>query len=548
MTTRSGGHAVVEVLAREGVRHVFSVPGESYLGVLDGLYQHPSIRLIVNRHEGGASFMAEAYAKASGEVGVCAATRGVGSANLAIGLHTAMQDSTPVVALLGQIERPFKYREAFQEVDLAAWFSHICKWAVQIDDAARIPELLHRAFAVARSGRPGPVVVALPHDMLEDSCDAPALQPYRIPAPAAPAEAVAEVWEAVRRADRPVILAGGGVLRAGATPQLVALAERLQIPVVTAFRRFDAFPNTHPCYIGWLGFGPAPHVLEAIRSADLVLAIGTRFSQVTTQDYRLLSPQSRLIHVDIAPEVLGRVYPPSIPVVSDAARFLDALLRLVPSGQPESAAARAAWVADLHQRYLAHSTPPADSREDMVDLDGFMHDLNRFLPEDAILTSDAGNFFGWLVRYRRFDHPGTYVGPTSGAMGYGLPAAIGAKLAHPDRLVVSFSGDGGFLMTVQELETAVRHQVPVVAVVVNNHLYGTIRAHQERQFPGRVVGTELGNPNYAELAKTFGAFGVRVTRNQDVLPALEEAAAAGRPAVVEVMTDPAILSVNQRKR
>ncbi|MCL6518035.1 thiamine pyrophosphate-dependent enzyme [Alicyclobacillus sp.] len=548
MTTLSGGHAVVEVLAREGVRKVFSVPGESYLGVLDGLYQHPSIQLIVNRHEGGASFMAEAYAKASGEVGVCAATRGVGSANLAIGLHTAMQDSTPVVALVGQIERPFQYREAFQEVNLAGWFSHICKWAIQIDDAKRIPELLHRAFAVARSGRPGPVVVALPHDMLEDPCTAEPIQPYRIPAPAAPADTVAAVWEALRQAEKPVILAGGGVLRAGATPKLVALAERLQIPVVTAFRRFDAFPNTHPCYIGWLGFGPAPHVLETLRTADLVVAIGTRFSQVTTQDYRLLPPDARLVHVDIAPEVLGRVYPPALPVVSDAGLFLDALLARVPAEPTEAAAARTAWIAGLHQRYLEHSTPPADFRDDVVDLDGFMHDLNRILPDDAILTSDAGNFFGWLVRYRRFTRPGTYVGPTSGAMGYGLPAAIGAKLAHPDRMVVSFSGDGGFLMTFQELETAVRHQVPVVAVVVNNNLYGTIRAHQERQFPGRVVGTELHNPNFAELARTFGAFGMRVTRNQDVRPAFEEAVACGRPAVIEVMTDPAILSVGQPKR
>lgn len=540
-----GGHAVVHVLSREGVRKIFCVPGESYLSVMDGLYDHPDIELIATRHEGGASFMAEAYAKASGSVGVCMATRGVGSANLAIGIHTAYQDSTPMVALIGQVERPFKGKEAFQEVDLVSLFCHLCKWTVEIDRAERIPELLHRAFHVARSGRPGPVMVSLPHDMLEDAWELVESAPFQEGTVRPNIESVDQAVNYLQEAERPVIIVGGGVIHSQATSLLVKLSEAMEVPVVTAFRRYDAFPNSHGCYAGWLGFGTPRYLLDYIKSADVVVALGTRFSQVSTQDYTLLSEDSRLIHIDISPETLGKVYPPTLPIVSDAKEFLkEAIAAIENMPRPD----RAGLVRSLHEQYLEFSSSKKEYMEDYVDMDGMMHDLLQVLPDDAIITSDAGNFFGWLSRYYRFNHQTTYIGPTSGAMGYGLPAAIGAKLARPDRKVVSFSGDGGFMMTGQEIETAVRHNIPVIAIVVNNNIYGTIRAHQERHFPGRVIATNLTNPNFAELAKVYGAYGERVERNSDFLSAFQRALESGRPAVIEVLTNPDILSVNHPKK
>jgi acetolactate synthase-1/2/3 large subunit len=559
LTRYSGGQMVVQVLEQEGVKRVFCVPGESYLSVLDALYEHPQIRLISNRHEGGASFMAEAYAKASGEVGVCMATRAVGASNLAIGLHTAHQDSTPLVALIGQVESGFAGREAFQEVDLAAFFSHLCKWTVEIRDVKRIPELLHRAFHIARSGRPGPVVVALPHDLSEDVSvvsDVTRINfgaPIATPRPPRPAKAAIErVLAEIQSAEQPVVICGAGVLQTGATRDLVRFAGSCALPVVTAFRRFDAFPNSHPCYAGWLGFGPSRTLLEYIRGADLVIALGTRFSQVSTQDYRLLGPDARLVHVDVNPNTFGQVYTPTLPIVADVKAFLeDILVRMesvtLEEGIRWDTETRREIVQRLHRDYLEFSTPPEDHSQEYVDLDGMMADFRRIVPKDAVITSDAGNFFGWVCRYWRFEKPGTYIGPTSGAMGYGLPAAIGAKLAHPDRLVINFAGDGGFMMTIQELETAVRYQVPVVNVVVNNNLYGTIRAHQEKHYPKRVVGTDLTNPNFAELAKLFGGYGEQVRRNADFVPALERAIHSGLPAVVEVCSDPRVLSATDNK-
>ncbi len=565
MANRTGGHAVVRVLAAEGVKKVFCVPGESYLGVLDGLYQHPDIAVIANRHESGASFMAEAYAKASGQVGVCMGTRGPGAANLTIGLHTAAQDSTPLVAMIGQVERKAEYREGFQELDFGAVYGSICKWVVQIDQVNRIPELLHRAFYVAKSGRPGPVVVVLPHDMLEDSLSEGAeiesqFQPYHAPKPRAEASAIAAVVETLKSAKHPLVIAGGGVLWSGATADLVQVAHRFELPVATSFRRFDAYPNQDEHYAGWLGFGPPAHVVKYIHQADVILALGTRLSQVTTQDYTLFQPGTKLIQVDISQDVAGKSFVPALQLVSDAKLFLQDLLAAVDEAGVDASGAKVAeWsvststlakhaaVKALHEAYLTFSTPIQDDSDEYVDMDGLMYDFVRNAPQDVALTSDAGNFFGWLCRYYRFSSPKTYFGPTSGAMGYGLPAAIGVKLARPERTVISFSGDGGFMMTMQELNTAVRYQVPIVAIVVNNGLYGTIRAHQERHFPGRVVGTELTNPNFAEVAKLFGCHGERVTRNVDFLPALERALQAGRPAVLEVMTCPEILSAGQKK-
>ncbi|MFJ8247137.1 thiamine pyrophosphate-dependent enzyme [Peribacillus asahii] len=544
MKRLSGGDAIVRVMEKEGIKKAFCVPGESYLGVINALYDHPSMQLIAARHEGGASFMAEAYAKTSGNVGVCMATRGPGASNLAIGLHTAMQDSTPLVALIGQVERPFKEKEAFQEVNFSGLFSHLCKWAVEIDRVERIPELLHRAFHIARSGRPGPVVVSLPHDMLEDTAEFVEQKSYYVGAPSPDEKSVDEALKEIAQAKRPVLIAGGGVTSSKSTSLLIKFAEAMHIPVVTAFRRFSAFPNTHPCYAGWLGFGTPSSLLNYIKNADLVIALGTRFSQVTTQDYSLLADDVRLIHVDISPDTIGKVYAPILPIVADVNQFLTKALEKIPQVH---AIERKEIIVELHKRYRKFSSIKADYSSDYVDLDGMMYDLINRIPKDTIITSDAGNFFGWLSRYYRFEQENSYIGPTSGAMGYGLPAAIGAKVAQPDRNVVSFSGDGGFMMTMQELETAVREKIPVISIVVNNNMYGTIRAHQEKHFPNRVIATELTNPNFAELAKLFGAHGERVEKNEDFIPALERALFSGSPAVIEVMTNPAILSVNQSK-
>lgn len=535
----NGGQAIAKALHEEGVKKIFCVPGESYLAVMDGLYDYPDIDLIATRHEGAAAFMAESYAKASGEVGVCMATRGPGATNLSIGIHTASHDSTPLVAFIGQVERSFLGREAFQEVDLAAYFKHLCKWTVEIDDVNRIPELVHRAFHVARSGRPGPVVVSLPQDMLMEWTEAGEHKPLMMSPVHPDPKAIEEICEELVKAKRPIVIAGGGVIRSGASRALVQLAERLNIPVATAFRRFDAFPNTHPNYIGSLGIGAPAYLLEYIQQADLIVVLGSRLSQITSKNYTLFTKQQKFIHVDIDPEVFGKWLAPDLAVVADARLAVDMLLEVSKEIEPS---AREVSIADLRKQYIAYSTPQPSYSDEYVDMEGMLHDFIQHLPEDVVITSDAGNFYGWLARYLRFNGKLSYVGPTSGAMGYGLPAALGVKLAQPEKTVISFSGDGGFMMTMQELETAMRWNIPVVSIVVNNNMYGTIRMHQEREFPNRVIATDLTNPDFGELAKVFGVHGERVERNADFIPAFKRALAANKPALIEVKTNPKILS------
>lgn len=538
----SGGHAVVRVLEAEGVQKAFCVPGESYLGVIDGLYEHPTIELITTRHEGGASFMAEAYAKASGEVGVCMATRGPGATNLSIGLHTAMQDSTPVVALIGQVERPFIGKEAFQEVDFEAYFSHLCKWAVEIDDVERIPELLHRAFYVARSGRPGPVVVSLPHDMLEDMTQDQTGTSLQVNKPVATREAVQSVLSELNEAKNPIVIAGGGVIQSQAQKELAEFAEKLQLPVVSAFRRFNVLDNNHPNYAGWLGFGMNEQLINSIRSSDLVVVLGSRLSQVSTQDYTLLKENQRIVQIDISESSIGKAYEVQQAVISDVKGFLQLALEEITEASSEE---RKQFVENCHENYVKHSTPPTSKDPSFAEMNVIIDELINHVPENSVLTSDAGNFYGWVARYFRFTDTKKYVGPTSGAMGYGLPSALGVKAALPDHTVISFSGDGGFMMTVQELETAVRANLPVIAIVVNNNMFGTIRAHQEKQFPGRVMATPLTNPSFANIAKEFGCAGATVQSNEQFLPAFKEALESDKPYVIEILTDPNILSAGQ---
>ncbi|GAB7053541.1 MULTISPECIES: thiamine pyrophosphate-dependent enzyme [unclassified Paenibacillus] len=536
MTHMTAAKAIVEVLLREGVEKAFCVPGESYLSVLNVLYETPRIELISGRHEGGVSFMAEGYAKASGKVGVCFATRGPGATNLSIGLHTAHQDSTPMVAFIGQVESSFRGREGFQEIDLADYFRHLVKWTVELNDARRVPELVHRAFHMARSGRPGPVLISLPQDVLDETAEMVFQESEMLSHPRPDRQAVAKAKEILRHAKRPVIIAGGGVTSTKSAKELVKLAEKLQVPVATAFRRFDAFPNQHPYYIGQLGVGAAPYLVECVREADVVLALGTRFSQITTQNYTLLTSGTKLIHVDISPDELNKVYRPALGIVADTKNFmLDLLAELGESGQSKE---REAYIQEQRKKYEQYSEVRVTSGQHYVNLEGIMGDLMNHLPSDTIFTSDAGNFYGWMAKHYRFQEEGTFVGPTSGAMGYALPAAIGAKVAQPEKTVVAYAGDGGFMMTVQELETAVRCKIPVLAIVANNNMYGTIRMHQEKHFPKRVIATELSNPNFAQIMTNMGGHGELVEKNEDFVPALQRALASSKPALIEVRIDP----------
>ncbi|WP_349774160.1 thiamine pyrophosphate-dependent enzyme [Halalkalibacter oceani] len=543
--TMTAAKAIVEVMMREGVEKAFCVPGESYLSVMDAMYDS-EIELISGRQEGGVAFMAEGYAKASGKVGVCLATRGPGATNLSIGLHTAYQDSTPLVALIGQVESGFRGREGFQEIDLAEYFKHVVKWTTELREPERVPELVHRAFHIARSGRPGPVLISLPVDVLDKVADMnfTGLSVSAKPRPAA--EAMKETRRFLEQAKRPVIIAGAGVTHTKSAAELVKVAEVLHCPVVTSFRRFDAFPNQHPHYVGSLGLGTPDYLIRLVQEADLVLAVGTRFSQITTQNYTLLTDKQRLIHVDISEEELFKSYRPTLGIVSDAKQFLTDLLSEIE--QDYQANADPDFLADGRRNYVEFSTPKPVREEEFVNLEGVMYDICRTFPDEAVLTSDAGNFFGWMYRYYRYKREGTFVGPTSGAMGYALPAAIGAKLACPERPVIAFAGDGGAMMTIQELETAVRNKIPIIFLVFNNNMYGTIRMHQEKNFPERVIATDLSNPNFAELMELFGGEGILVQNNEEFLPAIRRALTFETPCLIELRTDPDQISVTRTIR
>ncbi|WP_026908187.1 thiamine pyrophosphate-dependent enzyme [Paucisalibacillus globulus] len=532
----NAAQAIVECMKRESINKVFCVPGESYLPLLDALYDEPSIDLVSARHEGGASFMAEGYAKASHKPGVVLATRGVGAANLTIGVHTAYQDSTPMVVFLGQVHSKFRGREGFQEVDLDQFFKPITKWAVEVKDPERMPELVGRAFRIARSGRPGPVVVSLPEDVLPIETEMHFGPVITIPKPAPSNEEVISMESFLLKSKKPLIIAGGGVKLSQAEEELISFAEKLQIPVMAAFRRHDVFPNNHDLYAGHLGLGTPKQVIETVKEADLVIALGTRLSEVTTQDYSLLSPDQKLIHVDIEHDVIGKVYPPDLAIIADMKKALEAFEEI------KLNSIWATWAEESRLRYETVSRLVVTDKE-VINMH-VIQALVDMLPADALITNDAGNFAGWLHGFYPFTEKNTYVGPTSGAMGYGLPAAIGAKLALSNRVVVSLSGDGGFMMTFQELETAVREKVPVIALVFNNNSYGTIRMHQEMHYPERVIGTDLGAVSFTSLANGVGAQGFTVHTISDFQHALNQALNNDLPSVIEIMTDVENISVS----
>ncbi|WP_181348169.1 thiamine pyrophosphate-dependent enzyme [Thalassobacillus sp. CUG 92003] len=525
--------AIVACIKLEKVTKVFCVPGESYLPVMDAIRDEPAIELISNRHEGGASFMAEGYAKASGRTGVVMATRGVGGSNLAIGVHTAYQDSTPMVVFLGQVHSQFRDREGFQEVDVPRFFDPIAKWTVEIHEPSRVPELVQRAFRIAQTGRPGPVVVSLPEDVLKKQADMTFGKPVVRPSPRPSQSEVAAIEKVLHTAKRPLIIAGGGVKSSGAEEALLQFAEKYTIPVMAAFRRHDVFPNHHPLYLGHLGLGTHANVLGSVQESDTVIAIGTRLSEVTTQDYSILSKDQALIHIDIDDQTLGTVFSPDVGVVADAAEGLTSLLSMtLPSTWAD-------WAGERRREYeasLREKDGSLTAMHQMVTI------LQKRLPADAILTNDAGNFAGWLHTYYQFKQKHTYIGPTSGAMGYGMPAALGAKLALPSRTVVSLSGDGGFMMTMQELETAVRCNIPIISIVFNNRMYGTIRMHQEIHYPFKPIGTSLGKVPFSEMADQLGAAGYYVRSPDEFERAILEALNCTKPVVIEVESDPEQIS------
>ena len=523
--------AIIECMKIEEITKVFCVPGESYLPVLDAIYDEPTIDLISTRHEGGASFMAEGFAKATRKPGVVMATRGVGGANLAIGVHTAYQDSTPMVVFLGQVHSKFRGREGFQEVDLDQFFGHIAKWTVEINDAERIPELVQRAFRIAQTGRPGPVVVSLPEDILKENCEMAFGSKVNVPKPVPAKTELAQIEHILNNARKPLIIAGGGIIHSKGEQELIDFAEKYYLPVAAAFRRHDVFPNNHPLYVGHLGLGTAKGILQTVNEADVILAIGTRLSEVTTQDYTLLSSEQTLIHIDISADMLGNVYPPEVGIVADAKNALFAFqgIQVQPTWQK--------WVDQCHQVYIETTLIMNNGKSEKLTNFDVIQLLQENLPENAIITNDAGNFAGWLHSYYQFHREGTYIGPTSGAMGYGLPAAIGVKLAHPDRTVVSLSGDGGMMMTVQELETASRYNIPVISLVFNNRMYGTIRMHQEIHYPTKVSGTDLGDIDFSGLAHSLNANGVKARTKEEFKKALQEAMSSSKPTVIEIDMD-----------
>ena len=528
------GYVAAEVMARAGVRRLYTVPGESFLEILDAAEEHPDLSLISTRHESGASFMAEADGKLTGRPAVAMATRGVGASNLAIGVHTARQDSTPILALLGQVETDFLGREAFQEVDLNAFYAPITKWAATVHRADRLAEFVARGLRIATSGRPGPVMLALPADVLGRAvAHDPEVYVLSSPRPAPAQEDVRSVAERLAAARHPVVIAGGGAQ--GARESLISFAEAWGVGVYAAFRRQDVFPNEHPNYLGHLTLGTTQETLEALETADLVLVVGCRLSEVTTQSYSLPRGDQAVIQIDIDPVEVGATVPAEIGMVSDAGTALAALTALAPSPPPARD-----WT-DGHRAYLDSTKIPPDRASNGIDPAWVVGAMREALPEDALLTNDAGNFSVFIHRYWRYNHPSTQLASTSGAMGYGVPAAVAAKLAAPDRTVVACCGDGGFLMTGQEIETAVRYGAAFTVVVFRNGLHGTIAMHQKRAL-GRTAGVEIGEVDLAGYARSLGAEGHTVRDPDELAPALKAALASEGVTLLDVVTDPEIIS------
>jgi acetolactate synthase I/II/III large subunit len=529
---RTAAEVLVDQLRIHGVRHVFCVPGESYLAVLDAFHDS-DLSVTVCRQEGGACMMAEAVGKATGRPGVVFVTRGPGATNASPGIHIAKQDSTPVVMFVGQVARDMKEREAFQELDYRAVFGSMTKWTTEIDDPARVPEIVSRAFYVAANGRPGPVVVAIPEDMLIERvavADAPPFALIETSPGAAEMEKFAQMLGASRS---PIILLGGSRWSQEACDQMGRFAQKYSLPVSTTFRRGHLFDQTNPCYAGDLGIGPNPKLLERIKSSDLVVLIGGRMGELPSQSYTLFDipgPQVPFIHVHPGTDELGRVYSPALAINATPTAFVAALENL------KFAKAPAGDAKGANADYREWTEKPTD-QPGGVNFGKIVVWLRENLPPDAIICNGAGNYPAWIHRFFRFRRFAQHVAPASGSMGYGVPAAVAMKRLYPDRTVVCVSGDGDFLMNGQEFATAVQYNLPFTTIIADNGMYGTIRMHQEREYPGRVSATDLRNPDFAAYANAFGGYGVSVERTEDFPAAFKAAQASGKPAIVRLKID-----------
>jgi len=531
---RTGGQLIVEALKANGVSRVSCVPGESYLAVLDALYES-GIETVVCRQEGGAAMMADTWGRLTGEPGICMVTRGPGATNASAGLHIARQDSIPMILFIGQVQREAREREAFQEVEYRRAFTEFAKWVGEIDDARRIPEFVTRAFAVATSGRPGPVVLTLPEDMLVEEVEAPEAKPYT-PVEAHPGPSqMAAFAKMLGEAKRPVFIIGGTRWSEESVAGFKVFAENNKLPVGCSFRRQMLFDHFSPSYAGDVGIGINPALAKEIKEADLVVLLGGRLSEMPSSGYTLLDipyPSQKLVHIYPEAEELGRVYRPDLAICAAPENFVAALSSI-------SLPAKTAWAertAAMHAAYLNWSTPP-QTGPGAVQMGPIMDWIETNVPENAIFTNGAGNYATWVHRFHRFRRFNTQSAPTSGSMGYGLPAAVAAKHLFPEREVICFAGDGCFMMHGQEFITAVRYGLPIITVLVNNGTYGTIRMHQEREYPGRVSGTDLVNPDFNAFAKAYGGHGETVERPQDFAAAFERARASGKPAIIEVKLD-----------
>jgi len=539
---RTGGQILVDCLRLHGVDTVFCVPGESYLATLDAFHDvQDKIDLVVCRQEGGVTNMADAWGKMTGKPGIAFVTRGPGATNASVGIHTAHQDSTPLILFVGQIARDMAEREAFQEVDYRRMFGEMTKWVAQIDSAARIPEMVSRAFHVATSGRPGPVVLALPEDMQTERADTEDGQPYRSAQANPGATDMDKFRDMLASAKKPMVLAGGGGWSAEACADLAAFAEANRLPVATAFRRQDLMDNRHPNFAGVVGLGINPKLKDRLDDTDLLIVLGPQLGEIVTGGYTYFTfpkPKQTMIHISAGVDELGKVYQADLGINAGMAEFCAAAKAMTPVD--------ASWAGEAetaHADYMAFSTPP-DMPGD-VNYSEIVGWLSDNLPEDAVITNGAGNYTVWVHRFFRYKQYGTQLAPQSGAMGYGVPSGVAAGVRHRDRIVVSFSGDGCFQMNGQEIGTAVQQGVKTIFIVVNNGMYGTIRMHQETHYPKRKSGTDLHNPDFAALARAYGAHGETVTKTADFEAAFERCRAAEGPSLIELVIEPdAVLPTN----
>jgi len=539
-----GAKVIIESLKREGIDHIFSLPGTTILDLFDALYDDKDIKLIVTRHEQGAAFMADGYTRVSGKPSVCMASRGPGAMNMAIGVHNAYMESSPIIVLIGQVDQDISLRDAFEEMDLVSVFKPFTKWSVEIQKAERIPELVQRAVRTSISGRPRPVMISVPMNLQKADIEEVFWPKTNLPRPRANIRDIEGIINLIIRSNRPVILAGGGINSSEANGELLKFSEFLKIPTISTWARNDVFPNDNLLFLGAAGVGAAKVTLDYLASADLILAIGCRFSEFTTMRYSFLKSCSSLINIDIDSEGLSRVFSPTIGVISDAKLALEDLLNVSKTMVSEDYLMKAKdrlskEIKEAKGKLLKASIIASDQYQGNFIHPGIlMQNIQKTLKEDAIIVIDAGSFMPWASRFYQYKQPKTMISTAGGSMGFALPAAIGAQLAQPDRKVIAITGDGGFMMVLQELETAVRYKIPIIVVVMNNFSFGNVKEKQIKNYGGRVIGSDYSNPDFAQLAKLFGANGERIEKTEEIIPAMGRALKSDLPSVLDVMIDP----------